>query len=178
MLPLLEGLSSGTLTASWVPLRRASLGPGAGCTEPKLTRSAGTQTALMDRIQSLSGGVGVWIAHMTWHGAMTKILACIHVVSQLISLPKIWSTTGCDVNTWHLLGESQDPAWCWPCWSQSSCSVLCSSRAEYCPEEQNIICEKSSSSLSSYSASKWACIYSVLIHKLIQKAKTPFLFFW
>lgn len=59
---------------------------------------------------------------------------------------------------------------------QSNCSVPCSSRAEYCPEEQNIICEKSSSSLSSYSASKGASTYSVLTHKLIQKARTPFLF--
>lgn len=64
----------------------------------------------MDRIQPLSGGVGVWIAQMTWHGAMPKILAHIHVVSQLINLPKIWNTTGCDVNTQHLLGEALDPA--------------------------------------------------------------------
>lgn len=130
--PLLEGPGSAVLMASWAPQCRASLSLGIGCTEPKLTRSAGTQTALTDRIRSLSGGVGVWITHMTWHGTMPKILACIHVVCQLISLPKIWSATRCDVNTQHLLGEALDPAWRWPCWSSQA--ALC-----HAPQDQNIV---------------------------------------
>lgn len=132
VLPLLEGHGSGVLTTSCVPQCGASLGPGAGCTEPKVTRSAGTQTALMDRTQSLSGGVGVWIAHMTWHGTMPTILACIHNVSCLISIQKIWSTTVCDVKAPHLLGEALDPAWCWPCWSSQVALY-------HAPQEQNIV---------------------------------------
>lgn len=77
-------------------------------------------------------GVGVWIAHMTWHGAMPKILAYIHVVCQLICLPKTWSITGCDVNTQHLLGEVLDLAWCWPCWSSQVALY-------HAPQEQHIV---------------------------------------
>lgn len=127
---LLEGLSSahGQLGT---PVQSQ---PGAGgcCAEPKPTRSAGTQTALTDRIQSLRGGVGVCIAHMAWHGTMPKILACIHVVCQLISLPKVWSTAGCDAKTQHLLGEALDPAWCWLCWSSRVALY-------HAPQEQNVV---------------------------------------
>lgn len=80
--------------------------------QPKLTHSAGAWTALADLIQSPNGVLGVWIACLTWQSAMPKILAFLHVVSQLINLPKLWNTVGYNAKTQHLLGESLDPALC------------------------------------------------------------------